>query len=261
MGDGGDAGDPNDNAQNPMSLLGKMLRIDVHSGNPYSIPATNPFVDSPNYRHEIWAVGLRNPWRWSFDALTGALIIADVGQYTWEEVDIQKPESSGGQNYGWRCYEGNHPFNTAGCKSQSAYTFPVYEYQHLNSDCSITGGFVYRGDTFPRLYGKYFCADYCRGVIRALTMNGSTVNAQIVYYGPSYAYTSFGEDFHRELYATDLTKGLIYRVTDSLATSKMISESKSEFLNVVPNPSNGNFNVVYQSAKSQQTVSANRKIW
>jgi hypothetical protein len=252
MGDGGSAGDPNNNAQNPMSLLGKMIRIDVHHGNPYSIPASNPFVDSANYRAEIWALGLRNPWRWSFDALTGSLIIADVGQYTWEEVDLQKTGSTGGQNYGWRCYEGNHAFNTSGCKPQSAYTFPDYEYQHLNGDCSITGGFVYRGNKYPKLYGKYFCADYCSGFIRALTMSGSTVTAQTVYDGPANAYTAFGEDIHRELYVTDLTNGLIHRLTDSSAAPNFAGESVPEFFNIVPNPSNGSFNVVYHSAISQQ---------
>ena len=252
MGDGGDAGDPNNNAQNPMSLLGKMIRIDVHQGNPYGIPASNPFVDSTNYRPEIWALGLRNPWRWSFDALTGALIIADVGQSTWEEVDRQKAGSPGGQNYGWRCYEGNHPFNTAGCKPQSAYTSPVFEYQHLNGDCSITGGFVYRGGQYPKLYGKYFCADYCSGFIRAVSIYASTVTAQTVYDGPANAYTAFGEDIHRELYVTDLTRGLIYRVTDSSAAPNIAGQYVPELFNIVPNPAKGNFNIVYQSATSQQ---------
>jgi glucose/arabinose dehydrogenase len=121
MGDGGSGGDPNNNAQNPMSLLGKMLRIDVHTGDPYSIPPDNPFIDSANYRHEIWALGLRNPWRWSFDALTGDLIIGDVGQDKWEEVDFQSAASNGGENYGWRCYEGKHDYNLSGCKPKSNY--------------------------------------------------------------------------------------------------------------------------------------------
>ncbi|HYK44193.1 MAG TPA: T9SS type A sorting domain-containing protein, partial [Parafilimonas sp.] len=189
---------------------------------------------------------------WSFDALTGALIIADVGQSTWEEVDRQKAGSHGGQNYGWRCYEGNHPFNTAGCKPQSAYTSPVFEYQHLNGDCSITGGFVYRGGQYPKLYGKYFCADYCSGFIRAVSIYASTVTAQTVYDGPANAYTAFGEDIHRELYVTDLTRGLIYRVTDSSAAPNIAGQYVPEFFNIVPNPAKGNFNIVYQSATSQQ---------
>ena len=173
-GDGGSGGDPNNNAQNPQSLLGKMLRIDVHHGNPYAIPADNPFVDSSNYKKEIWALGLRNPWRWSFDAQNGYMIIADVGQDNWEEVNYQQG-TNGGKNYGWRCYEGNHAYNTAGCNAQSSYKSPVYEYQHLSTtgDCAIIGGYVYRGKKYPDLFGKYFCTDYCSGIIRMLTFHGS----------------------------------------------------------------------------------------
>ena len=111
MGDGGSEGDPNNYGQNTMSLLGKMLRIDVEHGDPYAIPADNPFVGNPNYRPEIWNVGMRNPWRYSFDALTGDLWIGDVGQNSWEEVDLQNAGDAGGENYGWRCYEGDHPYN------------------------------------------------------------------------------------------------------------------------------------------------------
>lgn len=243
MGDGGSGGDPNNNAQNPMSLLGKMLRIDVHHGTPYTIPANNPFVDSANYRHEIWSLGLRNPWRWSFDALTGALIIADVGQNLWEEVDLQLPNSRGGENYGWRCYEGNHSYNTNGCKPQSRYKFPVYEYPHSDStkDCSITGGFVYRGSKFSQMYGKYFCADYCSGIIRMLYISGPNVVEQNVYDGQNNRYTSFGEDRNHELYISDFTMGSIYRVTDGTPPGQKISTGEnfveqSEAI-VLPNPS------------------------
>jgi len=172
MGDGGDAGDPNNNAQNPQSLLGKMLRIDVHHGNPYSIPPDNPFIDSINYKKEILDLGMRNPWRWSFDAKTGALIIADVGQDLWEEIDYQQ-STSAGKNYGWRCYEGNHAYNTSGCNPKSFYKAPIYEYEHsaATGDCSIIGGFVYRGKKYDSFKGKYFFTDYCSGIIRTLVIN------------------------------------------------------------------------------------------
>jgi glucose/arabinose dehydrogenase len=149
VGDGGSGGDPDDYAQNHMSLLGKMLRIDIDVDDeiPYSIPEDNPFAYDDFTRDEIWALGLRNHWRNSFDRLTGDLWIADVGQSAREEVNFQPVSSSGGENYGWRCYEGNNPFNTAGCGDPDYYTFPVFEYGHQGTGCtgSVTGGFVYRG--------------------------------------------------------------------------------------------------------------------
>lgn len=253
MGDGGSGGDPNNNAQNPQSLLGKMLRIDVHHGNPYSIPADNPFVDSSRYKKEIWALGLRNPWRWSFDALNGNLIIADVGQETWEEVDYQG--KAGGKNYGWRCYEGNHAYNTAGCNPQSFYKYPIYEYEHSSTtgDCSIIGGFVYRGKKYSSLKGKYFFTDYCSGIIRTLVIHNPNATEEDVYHGDSYAYTTFGVDNKNEIYLANASNGTIYHIVPvTTALQNANAETVSESFTVAPNPSNGNFIITYKSAKSQK---------
>lgn len=166
LGDGGSGGDPQNYSQTPTSLLGKMLRIDVNSGTPYAIPPTNPFVGSTAVANEIWALGLRNPWRFSFDRLTGDLWIGDVGQNEWEEVDFQPASSAGGENYGWRCYEGNAPYNTTGCGAVGNYVAPVAVYANTSSlGCSITGGYVYRGSQYPDLYGYYLYTDYCSGRI------------------------------------------------------------------------------------------------
>lgn len=254
MGDGGSGGDPNNNAQNPQSLLGKMLRINVHSGNPYSIPPDNPFIDSSNYRKEILDLGLRNPWRWSFDAQTGALIIADVGQETWEEVDYQSAISKA-RNYGWRCYEGNHAYNTTGCNAQSSYISPVYEYQHSGTtgDCSIIGGFVYRGTKYKPLKGKYFFTDYCSGIIRTLVITNPTAVEQDVYNGAAQSYTSFGEDNNRELYLANSSNGTIYHIISagSVIQNEATTVAANSF-SVSPNPSNGNFTINYKSEKNQQ---------
>ncbi len=142
MGDGGSANDPNNNAQNGNSLLGKMLRIVPTEAGSYTIPSDNPFLKDSTVRDEIWAMGLRNPWRFSFDRETRDMWIGDVGQGTWEEVDFQSIKSKGGENYGWRCYEGNANFNTTGCKPKSTFTFPVHVYlsDENNQGCYITVG-------------------------------------------------------------------------------------------------------------------------
>ncbi|HEY2726049.1 MAG TPA: PQQ-dependent sugar dehydrogenase, partial [Parafilimonas sp.] len=261
MGDGGSEGDPNNYSQNTMSLLGKMLRIDVHVGSnaAYKIPPDNPFVDSPNYRHEIWAVGLRNPWRWSFDPLNGQMLIGDVGQDAWEEVDVQLAEA-GGHNYGWRCYEGKHSYNTTGCKPQSYYTAPKYEYPHVDSvggDCSITGGFVYRGTRYPDLYGNYVFTDYCSGIFRLLYRDGGAGRVRAVYDGDDNAYSSFGVGANGEMYVCNLTDGDIYHVTYGKAQTIDFADNKSaegNKLNFSPNPSTGNINITYTSAKAEQVV-------
>ncbi len=254
-GDGGSGGDPNNNAQNPMSLLGKMLRIDVHTTAPYKIPPDNPFVDSVNYKPEIWALGLRNPWRWSFDALNGSMYIADVGQDLWEEVDIQK-KGIGGKNYGWRCYEAKHAYNTSGCQPQSQYTSPVYEYPHADStgDCSITGGFVYRGNKYPSLYGKYIFTDYCSGLFRILSQQSGKYTVKTVLDGDNSAYTAFGVNRNNEIYVTNTANGNIYHVTDAASlqdnsfAGKSIEQNNLKFF---PNPSSGNINITYTSAKAE----------
>ncbi len=216
LGDGGSGGDPQNFGQNRQSFLGKMIRIDVNNGSPYAIPATNPFINDPTTLDEIWAVGLRNPWRFSFDRLTGDMWIADVGQNAWEEIDFQPASSTGGMNYGWRCYEGNNAYNTSGCQPASAYTFPIHVYpNNFNNGCSVTGGFVYRGNEFPDLYGHYIYTDYCSGRIWSLTPNGSGgwTNRQLLQ-GATNNYVSFGEDDKGELYLAALASGTILRVRE-----------------------------------------------
>ena len=215
LGDGGSANDPGNRAQNRQTLLGKMLRIDVDNGNPYSIPADNPFASDDFTLDEIWAVGLRNPWRFSFDRLTGAIWIADVGQDTWEEVNYQAPGSAGGQNYGWRCYEGEQAFNLSGCAAQSEYAFPVATYRNNSSTgCSITGGYVYRGAQYPDMYGYYLYADYCTGRFWSLAPDGQGgwQNANLANLNNTQ-FVTFGEDSEGELYVAAISDGDIYRVT------------------------------------------------
>src|SRR4030095_15339060 len=150
MGDGGSAGDPQGNGQRPETLLGKLLRIDVESGmTPYAVPSNNPFVQSRFYHGEIWALGLRNPWRFSFDRQTGDLYLGDVGQGSYEEINFQSRASFGGENYGWNIMEGKHCFNSDSC-NQTGLVLPIVEYSH-SEGCSVTGGVVYRGQQYPRL--------------------------------------------------------------------------------------------------------------
>jgi glucose/arabinose dehydrogenase len=195
MGDGGSAGDPQNRAQDPSSLLGKMLRIDVEGGNPatYTIPQTNPFRGIAGYRGEIWALGLRNPWRFSFDPDSGDLYIGDVGQDRYEEINYQPASSTGGENYGWRVMEGNHCYNPADC-DPSGLTLPVAEYPHPPGECaSVTGGMVYRGAKYAALKGIYLFGDYCSGRIWGLMGDGSTWQKQLVYDAP-FGISSFGND-------------------------------------------------------------------
>ncbi len=214
MGDGGAGGDPDNYSQNRQSMLGKMLRLDVDNGTPYAIPPDNPFADDDFTLDEVWAIGLRNPWRFSFDRLTGDMWIGDVGQNAWEEVTFQPAQSTGGENYGWRCYEGFSAFNTGGCEGAGAYTPPVHVYQTGSADgCSITGGYVYRGEAAPALYGIYLYADYCSGKIWGLSPDGQGgwENTEL-FDGPGGQYASFGEDASGELYLAALTQGTVYQV-------------------------------------------------
>ena len=216
MGDGGSGGDPNDNGQRLTSLLGKILRIDVVGRSIYAIPPTNPlfFPGPAPIRGEIWASGLRNPWRFSFDRKTGDLYIADVGQDAWEEVDFQPAGAVGGANYGWRLTEGNHCFNPATGCSFAGITPPVAEYGHVGGNCSITGGFVYRGRDFARLSGIYFYADFCSGRVWGLRRNATGWETQeLLQVG--FAFTSFGEDDAGEVYAVDGNSGALYRLVDA----------------------------------------------
>lgn len=223
-GDGGSFGDPDENAQNTKKYLGKLLRFDVDDGLPYTIPPDNPFVaDTVNYYSEIWAYGLRNPWRYSFDKITGDLWIGDVGQNIWEEIDYTPASAGGGQNYGWDCYEGTHNYEPNNCTADDVITWPVYEYQHSsgsNGDCSITGGYVYRGAQFGNLYGKFISVDYCSGKFRATVQNANgtfttTLIGDEVISQDEFAFSSFGEDRHGEMYVADVTHGNIYSLTDT----------------------------------------------
>jgi glucose/arabinose dehydrogenase len=210
MGDGGSAGDPQNNAQNLDSLLGKMLRINpVGSGQgDYSSPSSNPFVGRSGH-DAIWAYGLRNPWRFSFDRSTKALWIADVGQGAWEEVNAASGGSDGGENYGWRRMEGKHPYG--GGTAPSNHHAPVYEYSHDDGNCSVTGGYVYRGSKIPDLYGAYLFADFCAGRLRAfVAKNGSATGHRFL--GPQVGnFASFGQDRNGELYVLSLEGGF-YRI-------------------------------------------------
>ena len=198
LGDGGNGGDPLGNGQNFNSLLGSLLRLDVDHGDPYAIPADNPFVGLANHRGEVWAKGLRNPWRYAFDATTGLLYIADVGQGLHEEVDVQ-PANRAGLNYGWNIMEGASCYNASTC-SQTGLTTPAIDYGHSGGACSITGGYVYRGSAIPGIRGHYFYSDYCAGFLKSFRyQNGAAVDQKD--WGLTHnAVTSFGLDFAGEMY-------------------------------------------------------------
>lgn len=233
MGDGGDANDPQHFAQDPQSLLGKMLRLDVDNGSPYAIPPDNPFVNDPNVRDEIWAIGLRNPWRISFDRLTGDLYLGDVGQADWEEVDFHPAGTSAGQNYGWSCYEGNHlnPNSTQpNCGPAGDYTAPIFEYDHNSGDCAITGGFVYRGSRYLQMFGRYLFTDYCSGTFRDLVRDEQGQWQSNTYTNlQNFGYVTMGEGYDGELYVSEWGSGAIHHLTDASTPSDF------SFLPVVTN--------------------------
>jgi glucose/arabinose dehydrogenase len=216
-GDGGGAGDPDGNGQNRETLLGKLLRIDVDSGSTYTIPPDNPFIDNPGAKNEIWAFGLRNPWRFSFDRVTGDLFIGDVGQGMWEEIDFEARLDPGGRNYGWSRLEGSQCFQIDTC-STNGLTPPIAEYSH-QSGCSVTGGYVYRGTRFPALRGLYLYGDYCSGTIWALAPSDSDGWTSAIVGDTSARISSFGEDEDGELYLTDVGSGVLYLVTGKSTTT------------------------------------------
>jgi len=223
MGDGGSGGDPNDRAQDPSQLLGKMLRIDVDNtdaGLNYAIPASNPFVGQTPYRPEIWAMGMRNPWKFTFDRLTGDLWIADVGQNQWEEVNIEAGGSAGGYNYGWDCFEATHTYETAGCTAPE-YIDPIFEYSHSlgGGGASITGGYVYRGAAIPQLYGWYICADYVFSHWWFIQPdgNGWNTNYHLTNFLPGGGIVAFGEDAAGEIYFSDAANSIIYKLVNPCA--------------------------------------------
>ena len=212
-GDSGGSGDPRGNGQNLGTLFGKMLRLDVDAGEPYGVPPDNPFVGQGGARPEIWALGLRNPWRYSFDRATGDLWIADVGQNAYEEINLQRADSRGGENYGWNRMEGMHCFPIGSRCDADGLTLPVAEYPTRRPECSVTGGYVYRRGAQPALTGGYFYADYCSGRIWSLHQapEGAWVQTELL--DTDLTISSFGEDEASELYLLDHRGGRIYRLT------------------------------------------------
>lgn len=241
-GDGGSGGDPNNNAQNKNSLLGKMLRIDVNSDNAYNIPSDNPFVGIDG-ADEIWAYGLRNAWKFSFDRTTNQVWIADVGQGDIEEIN-KVSAATPGINYGWRCYEGNTPYNTTGCANASTMTFPVTQYDHSGGKCSITGGYLYRGNLYTDLVGKYVFADYCSAQIGVLDTSNTMV------WSPSFSanFTTFGEDNQKQLYVA--AGNTIYKIkTNNLS----VSDINQANILITPNPAKEK---IYLQNVNEKNISA-----
>ncbi len=211
LGDGGSAGDPHNNAQTPRSLLGKILRLDVSASAAYSVPPDNPaFTVNPALAPEVWAWGLRNPWRFSFDRLTGDLYIADVGQNQWEEINFQPAESAGGENYGWRVFEGTRRFTNEA--APAGHVAPIFEYSHAEG-CSVTGGYVYRGAALPALDGVYFFGDYCYGRIWATYRDAAGQFQTAVFMADTdLIISSFGQDDAGELYLLDHGQGRVFQL-------------------------------------------------
>ena len=214
MGDGGSQGDPHGNGQNPNALLGKLLRLNVDR-EPYSIPGANPFAKGGG-RPEVWALGLRNPWRFAFDRVTGLLYIADVGGDRFEEINIV-PMSIAKVNYGWNRMEGPNCTRSAGC-SEAGLQKPAFSYTHAGNTCSIIGGFVYRGRAIPEINGQYFYSDYCNSWLRSFSyVNGAVTDQHDWPIGRIGSVTSFGEDSAGELYLCT-SSGRVYRIVKGAAT-------------------------------------------
>jgi glucose/arabinose dehydrogenase len=212
-GDGGSGGDPHNRAQDLGDPLGKILRLDVDGPAPY-IPASNPFVNRAGARREIWAYGLRNPWRFTFDRETGDLLIADVGQNVWEEIDFQPRTSIGGENYGWRRMEATHCFQPATGCGDPTFTMPILEYSHADGSCSVTGGYRYRGVRMPSMRGKYFYGDFCTGKLWVAIQNGTAWTSQLLL-STGLDISSFGEDFNGELYLVALS-GTVFAFSEKV---------------------------------------------
>lgn len=258
MGDGGNGGDPQGYAQNltidtnnpSRVFLGKMLRINVTTSTTapyYTIPPTNPYVGQAG-KEEIWAIGLRNPWKYSFDSANGNLWIADVGQNAREEINRTTAPLTAGLNYGWRCYEGNASFNTTGCPTQSSLTFPFVEINHSTGACSITGGYVYRGTQYPNLQGKYLFTDYCDSRIGIVTSTGALSYTSA--FGNNFV--AFGEDFNKELYIAAINNGTIYKIVDTSLSSE--SFEKNGFV-IFPNPAKEFFTISNTNNIVAKTIS------
>jgi glucose/arabinose dehydrogenase len=250
LGDGGGAGDPQNNAQNRSSLLGKVLRIDVNNpaqGMNYGIPADNPYVgNTEGYREEIYAYGLRNPWKFSMDSTSGTIWLADVGQSVAEEIDTLTK----GGNYGWVVMEGTHCFSPAtGCDT-NGLILPVWEYTHASgAGRSITGGYVYRGEQLPGLAGKYIYGDFVSGMIWALAFDGSGAASDTLLVSSEKQISSFGMDEQQELYVCSYSEGKIYRLSATAVTSVPVT-SLSAAPVLYPNPSAGEVTIELEHTKS-----------
>jgi glucose/arabinose dehydrogenase len=246
LGDGGSGGDPYNNAQNKSVLLGKILRIDVNSTQGslnYDIPPTNPFKgNTQGWKEEIYAYGLRNPWRFSFDPATGWLWCGDVGQDLWEEIDtIQN-----GKNYGWRCYEGFHPYDTTGCNDTN-YISPIFNYDHSGGNCAIIGGFVYRGQNVPELTGKYIYADYCSQNFWSLQYDSTAPPINTLLFTSPYGQPlAFATDKNQELYSLT-SDGKIYKFKPTTISVKSEGDKITNYYLAqnYPNPFNPSTSITF----------------
>lgn len=246
MGDGGSGGDPDNYAQNKQSLLGKLLRINVDA-LPYTIPATNPYADGVNGKPEIYSIGLRNPWKFSFDNATEMIWIADVGQGDWEEVNRQ-PISDATLNYGWRCYEGNESYNMTGCDPNAAYVTPIHVYSLAGSVCAVTGGYVYRGSQNPGWHGNYFFSDYCTSQLFILDPITNEVSTHTGLLGN---ISTFGIDKDGEIYAAGLNNGIVYKLT---APNVGIEQIDLKEIVMLPNPTRGLLKIESEESEYNVTV-------
>jgi glucose/arabinose dehydrogenase len=262
LGDGGSFDDPGNRAQNDQLLLGKMLRLDVSTPTGYAIPPTNPFVgESP--RDEIWAQGLRNPWCFAFDQATGDLYIGDVGQDLKEEVNMQPADEVEGLNYGWRLMEGEDCFNPSSNCNDGSLILPIHTYTHGGNPfrCSISGGYVYRGNNLPSFDGRYFFSDYCSNQIWSLDWTeaggvGTVIDhsADMTPPGGFGNVAAFGQDGLGELYILDLTLGKVFRITSAVAETQPVAAVPTLYQNV-PNPFNPSTNISFNVGANDARVS------
>lgn len=261
MGDGGNGGDPGNRSQNPKNLLGKMLRLDVDTENePYIIPPSNPYPNNNDTLPEIWAMGLRNPWRFSFDTLMNEIWIADVGQDKWEEINVASTYQSA-INYGWRCYEGFERFNYSDCNDKTKFHNPISSYANIfDVGCSVTGGFVYRGLNHPSLYGKYIYTDFCTGIFWTLyrDVNGSVIYNQVADMD-NMEFATFGLDISGELYVAGLANGTVFQIgSDPVNNTEESPNLLTSSISIKPNPALHYIDLTY---RDEQYIDATWKVF